>query len=800
MASTRRTSLLAALAATAVLFALPSSAGANVYCVDVSGGDCTHLEPAGDLQGGLNDAAANAGPDTVRLGATTYPATSSAGFSYFSNTGPVSIIGSGQGTTTIAVQAPGAPPGSFTQFLGLNVFGSGAAGSSITDLTVSLPIPAGSSENQQYRGVQLQSGTISEVTVAGPTADPMGAFGIILNSGTLENSTVTLSRVGSPGTTGVANSNNGDDDISLVHNSITADTPVTYGNTGTGVATVSRSTLLPSSAGVRTLIGSTHVEDTIIDLGSFTNAVGISTGFSNPTAHVSASTADGVTIAGTGTGATGIRAIANDLNVVPTAGDIASATVASSILDQSLDVPIRRQADNNGAANVSTDYSNYNAMANVSTNGVNGGTGQITATNQTNVTPEFVGGGDFHLLSSSPLIDIGDPAHPAPGRLDIDGDTREILGEDGCGPRRDIGADEFDPPSPPAMLACPPETSIISGPSGPTLDSTPTFEFESSEASSTFMCKIDNGAFDDCTSPFTSALLLDGPHTFSVKAIDADLNEDPSPDSQSFTVDTVAPDTTILSGPTGPTSDTTPTFTFESTESPATFKCKIDSGLFFACPASGFTTGTLLDGPHTFEVEAIDAALNEDPSPDSQSFTVDTAAPDTTILSGPSGPTSDATPTFSFDSSEPGSTFQCSIDGAGFAACGSPFTTAALGDGAHSIAVKAIDSASNEDASPATRSFSIDATAPDTSVSGKAKVKTRKKKVRISWILGTTDPGATIECSLDGGGFVPCVSPFTAKLRRGAHTLVARARDALGNVDASPASFTTKVKRKRVRR
>jgi hypothetical protein len=782
------------MATVVALLALPALASANVYCVDVSGGDCTDLEPAGDLQEGLNDAAANPGADTVRLGAATYATPDPGGFVYSTGSfvNSVSIIGSGQGTTTIAVQAPGAPPGSSTQFLGLNIFGNGSAGSSISDLTVTLPVPADAGNtNQQYRGIQMNNGTITDVAVTGPGANAINAFAIIINGGTLEDSIVTLPRAGFPTNIGVAQSSSLSTNVSIVHSTITADTAVRYSNSSTGTATISRSTLLPSFAGVAAEIGTTHVEDTIIDLGSFNNATGIRTGFSNPATHLSISTADGVTIVGSGTGATGINAFAS------TSGDNASATVTSSILDQSLDVPIRRQASNGATANVVSDYSNYDPAGNVSTNST-GGSGQITATNQTNLTPGFVGSGDFHLLSSSPLIDIGDPAHPAPGRLDIDGNAREILGEDGCGARRDIGADEFVPLSPPTIIPCPPETSIVSGPSGPTSDNTPTFTFQSSEASSTFMCSVDSASFDDCTSPFTTGVLGDGPHSFAVKAIDADLNEDPTPDSVSFTVDTIKPDTTILSGPSGPTSDATPTFTFGSTEVPSTFKCRLDGGVFTAC-SSGFPFDTLSDGPHTLEVKALDSALNEDPSPDSTSFTIDTAAPDTTILSGPAGPTSHATPTFAFDSSEPGSAFQCSIDGRAFALCSSPFTTATLGDGPHSVAVKAIDSALNQDASPASRSFSVDATAPETTLSGKRKVKTRKKKARVTWTFGSPEAG-TFECSLDGRPFAPCVSPFSAKLRRGAHTLSVRATDAIGNADPTPAIFTTKVKRKRVRR
>jgi hypothetical protein len=75
-------------------------------------------------------------------------------------------------------------------------------------------------------------------------------------------------------------------------------------------------------------------------------------------------------------------------------------------------------------------------------------------------------------------------------------------------------------------------------------------------------------------------------------------------------------------------------------------------------------------------------------------------------------------------------------------------------------------------------------------------VRTRKKKARVTWTFASTEPGS-FQCSLDGGPFAPCTSPFSARLRRGAHTLRVRATDAAGNTDGTPAAFTTKVKRKR---
>jgi lysophospholipase L1-like esterase len=96
----------------------------------------------------------------------------------------------------------------------------------------------------------------------------------------------------------------------------------------------------------------------------------------------------------------------------------------------------------------------------------------------------------------------------------------------------------------------------------------------------------------------------------------------------------------------------------------------------------------------------------------------DTVPPETTITAGPSGPTSDSTPTFTFTSSET-SSFECKVDGGGFAACTSPHTTAALSDGAHSFEVKATDGAGNTDASPARREFTADLRPPGIKLLGR---------------------------------------------------------------------------------
>src|SRR3954470_20176127 len=85
----------------------------------------------------------------------------------------------------------------------------------------------------------------------------------------------------------------------------------------------------------------------------------------------------------------------------------------------------------------------------------------------------------------------------------------------------------------------------------------------------------------------------------------------------------------------------------------------------------------------------------------------DNTPPDTTIVSGPSGTTTDATPTFAFASSEANPAFECQVDSGPWIDCTSPWTPAALSGGDHVVAVRSTDVAGNTDPSPATRSFTV---------------------------------------------------------------------------------------------
>lgn len=211
---------------------------------------------------------------------------------------------------------------------------------------------------------------------------------------------------------------------------------------------------------------------------------------------------------------------------------------------------------------------------------------------------------------------------------------------------------------------------------------------------------------EETATRLTSPPLADGDWWFHVKTVDNAGNWSGMQPVGPFRIDTVAPQTTIDLGPMGATNDSTPTFGFSANEPGVSFGCRVDASVFAAC-TSPHTTAALADGARSLEVRATDGAGNTDASPASRLFTVDTVAPQTSIDAGPEGPTSDLTPTFAFSASEPGAGFECRLGGAGFAACTSPYTTASLGNGAHSFDVRARDQLGNVDATPASRSFTV---------------------------------------------------------------------------------------------
>ncbi|HEX7245719.1 MAG TPA: hypothetical protein VF245_09160 [Solirubrobacterales bacterium] len=283
-----------------------------------------------------------------------------------------------------------------------------------------------------------------------------------------------------------------------------------------------------------------------------------------------------------------------------------------------------------------------------------------------------------------------------------------------------------------------PEAEVQTHPPDPSPGNSATFTYGSTEGGSGFECSLEPegtpASFSDCpTSGKTypdaehPAPLADGEWTFAVRATDKAGNQGAAVEF-TWTVESSAPDetppeTTLLARPPNPSNSPTASFTYESNEPGSSFECKLDGGAFAGCSPTGVAYAGLGDGPHSFQVRAIDSSDNVDPTPAGYSFDVVLAGapfvtasapspaptqvvPETTILAGPKARTRDRTPTFRFRSDQASATFQCKLDRKPFKGCRSPLTTARLAYGSHSLRVRAA-LAGAVDSSPARLDFTV---------------------------------------------------------------------------------------------
>src|SRR5688500_14210647 len=232
-----------------------------------------------------------------------------------------------------------------------------------------------------------------------------------------------------------------------------------------------------------------------------------------------------------------------------------------------------------------------------------------------------------------------------------------------------------------------------------------------------FECRVGGvHEWQTCTSGRQEDPASSGTYTFQVRAVDWSGNRS-GESTWEWTVDKVAPETSLAtSGPSGTVASSSATFEFSSNES-GTFICSLN-GVAVGCGSPKSYTG-LAPGDYTFTVRARDIAGNEDGSPATRSWTVDTVPPETTLAaSGPSGSTTATSAEFTF-SSEPGVTFRCQLDGLPIeVGCTSPRSYAGIAVGDHTFKVWATDAAGNADPTPATRSWTVTGTSTDTGSGG----------------------------------------------------------------------------------
>jgi hypothetical protein len=479
----------------------------------------------------------------------------------------VSIRGSGAGVSLAATRLS-QTDGTGDTYLTVN-------GGTVADLRVDLV----SGTAVGATGIAITSGTVDNVVVAGTNGT--NVTGLRATGSQVHDATVEV--VGGSGNTAIQSGGG-----NLLYSDSTWNGGAVGYRLTAGTDNISRVTVRLAQTAISVQGGTLNIDDSVIDLG----AAGVTGVEARPSGGATSATvnANHLTVVGGGAGSRGVASDANGAGTLDAHVNLTNSIVRGPTTS------LVQTAGVGHTATFTVARTDYQAASGTVTDG--GG-------NLINVDPAFANatGGDYHLLATSPVLD---KAAASPASLDRDGNKRSFDGDGDGTATPDMGAFEL-------RDATAPKTTFTAGPPAKTKDNTPVFQFKANDNQAKFQCRIDAGAFVACTSPVTTTPLPDGPHTFSVQATDEALNVETPPATRSFTVDTVKPNATITKKPGKRFFKPRVKFKFSANEVGVTFQCKIDNRPWQKCTSP--YRFNVKRGWHVFQVRATDAAGNVDPKP-----------------------------------------------------------------------------------------------------------------------------------------------------------------------------------------
>lgn len=308
-------------------------------------------------------------------------------------------------------------------------------------------------------------------------------------------------------------------------------------------------------------------------------------------------------------------------------------------------------------------------------------------------------------------------------------------------------------------------------------------DFAASEPGS-YLCSVDGAEPAACSSPYSTVTDRDGLHRVSIVAIDlAGLRSTPL--TLEWTVDTAAAEIrfgAILPSSAASLSTDAVSLAFEADEA-MSYSATLN-GASLGEVVSPLVLPNLSEGEYSIGITGRDGAGNSS-NELIHSFTIDRTAPIVSLSAMESAsPTNSTTRRFSFTASESAS-FECELDGAGFAQCQSSLALTGLIEGEHVFRVRAVDTAGNVSA-VSQSVWSVDLTAPISTVTA---AQTGATSFRFT--ISANEPVSSYLCALDGGAEFGCASGYVASgLTPGNHVLVVRATDVAGNKSAAGSSVS----------
>jgi len=252
-----------------------------------------------------------------------------------------------------------------------------------------------------------------------------------------------------------------------------------------------------------------------------------------------------------------------------------------------------------------------------------------------------------------------------------------------------------------------------------------------------YECRFNNEPFAECGSGL-EFFSVPGQQTFEVRAVDRAGNRDPTPANHTWFIDTTPP--AIASTVTGTlgyygwyVGDVQVSWSVSDPNSSVTSISGCNS-----VTLNGDTIGAELVCTATSTGGAASKTV---------SIKRDTTPPDTAIDAAPAAQVGSTTATFEFAGSDAASGvrfYECSIDGASYNLCTSP-RTYDVTPGAHTFAVRTMDTAGHRDPAPATYAWTVDLSPPDISLDvngNRGASDWYVSDVQVDWDV--SDAGSTI--------------------------------------------------------
>ncbi len=294
----------------------------------------------------------------------------------------------------------------------------------------------------------------------------------------------------------------------------------------------------------------------------------------------------------------------------------------------------------------------------------------------------------------------------------------------------------------------------------------------------------------------------EGVYAYRVIAVDGPGNQGTASSPVSVEVDTTPPPAPSGGGIAGGSASWTnaASVTITATAPSGTtleHRSSTDGGATWSSPSAGASVVVTDPGETTVQFRAVDAAGNVSGWEPATATDATTARIDRTAPAAPTGLSggglTTAQPAIGWSAVSGAASYRILRDGVQVGtSSGTTFTDTALSTGGtYSYRVVAVDAASNASApsAPVVVEFApADVIPPNTTIAAGPASPTNDATPTFTLTANET---ATFECRVDAEPWAACASPLTVgPLAEGSHTIGARARDAAGNLDASPAEVT----------